>query len=174
MKQEWYLTVPSDAYRTWLGIFPLNTIMLAVWVVGVLAGIVQEEPSIFGYAVARAENKRILTLYVKSERTGEEIVTPSRDSDIMAALSPHYYRGTPMGDGDAIPIEFAFPEYQQEIIDMVKEKASKHDFAVRVVDVTKEKAHHKVKVIPTLISDSGKRLEGKMSEEQLESFLAKA
>ena len=64
----WSLTVPRDAFWAWFGIFPLNVIMLAIWLVGVLAGVMQEEPSMLGYALARAERKRVLTLYVKSER----------------------------------------------------------------------------------------------------------
>lgn len=171
----WSLTVPKNAFWTWLEIFPLNVIMLAIWLVGILAGIAQEEPSMLRYAVARAERKSILTLYVKSVRTLEEIVTPDRESEIAGTLGPHYYRGTPMGDGDTVPVdEFIFPEDQQELIEMVKEIASEHGLAVRVVDLTREEAHHRVEVIPTLITDSGKRLEGEMSEEQLESFLAKA
>jgi hypothetical protein len=171
----WSLTIPKNAFWTWPGAFPLNVIMLAIWLVGILTAIRQEEPSMSPYVIARAERKRIITLYVKSVRTVEEIVTPDRDSEIAKTLGPHYYRGTPMGDGDTVPVdEFVFPEDQQEIIDMVKEIAPGHRFAVRVVDLTREEAHHRVKVIPTLISDSGKRLEGKISEEQLESFLAKA
>jgi hypothetical protein len=171
----WSLTVPKNAFWTWLGIFPLNVIMLAIWLVGILAAIAQEEPSMLQYALARAERKRIITLYVKSVRTHEEIVTPDRESEIAGTLGPHYYRGTPMGDGDTVPVdEFVFPEDQQELIEMVKEKAPEHSFAVRVVDLTREEPHHIVKTIPTLISDSGKRLEGKISEEQLASFLAKA
>ena len=99
----WSLAVPKNAYWTWLGIFPLKVIMLPIWFVGILAAIAQEEPSLLGYAVARAERKRILTLYVKSARTLEEIVTPDRESEIAGTLGPHYYRGTPMGDGDTSP-----------------------------------------------------------------------
>jgi hypothetical protein len=168
----WSLTVPKNAFWTWLEIFPLNVIMLSIWIVGILAGIAQEDPSLLGYAVARAERKSILTLYVKSVQTREEIVTPDRESEIAGTLGPHYYRGTPMGDGDIVPVdEFIFPEDQEELIEMVKEKAPEHSFSVRVVDLTREEPHHIVKTIPTLISDSGKRLEGRISEEQLETFL---
>jgi hypothetical protein len=171
----WSLTVPRNAFWTWLGIFPLNVIMLAIWFVGILAAIVQEEPSVIQYVLARAERKRMITLYVKSDRTVEEIVTPDRESEIAGTLGPHYYRGTPMGDGDTVPVdEFIFSKDQQELIEMVKEKTHEHSFAVRVVDLTREEPHHIIKIVPTLISDSGKRLEGKISEEQLASFLAKA
>lgn len=127
------------------------------------------------YVVARTEGKRIITLYVKSIRTLEEIDTTDRESEISGTLGPHYYKGTPMGDGDLIPVdEFVFPEDQKELIDMVKEIAADHGFAVRVVDLTREEAHDRVNVIPTLVTDSGRRLEGKISEEQLKSFLARA
>jgi hypothetical protein len=172
--------VPKRSQRRLLdiaraGIFPLNVMVLAIWVVGTLAGIVQEEPSILGHVIARAEGEKILTLYVKSIRTPEEIVSSGRESAISGTLGPHYYSGTPMGDGDTASIdEFIFPSDQEVVIEMVKEKASEHGFAVRTVDLTGEEAHRQIKVIPTLISNSGKRLEGKISEQQLELFLASA
>jgi hypothetical protein len=171
----WSLTVPKDVFWTWFGIFPLNVVMFAIWFVGLISGIVQEEPSILAYAIARMHGKRILTLYLKSIRTPEEIVSSGRESAIARTLGPHYYHGTPMGDGDIASIdEFVFPKEQEEIIEMINEKASEHGFAVRMVDLTREEAHHRVEVIPTLISDSRKRLEGRISEQQLESFLASA
>lgn len=69
---------------------------------------------------------------------------------------------------------FVFPEDQEELIDMVEEIARDHGFAVRVVDLAKEEAHERISVIPTLVTDSGGRLEGKISEKELESFLAQA
>jgi hypothetical protein len=172
---SWSLTVPRDVFWTWFGIFPLNVMMVAIWLVGMLVGIVQEEPSFLGYAVARVQRKRILTLYVKSIRTQEEIGSLNRESAIASTLGPHYYRGTPMGDGDMYPVErFVLSEDQEQIIEIVKEKAFEQGFVVRIVDLTREEAHHRVEVIPTLITDSGKRLEGKISEQQLESLLAEA
>jgi hypothetical protein len=169
----WSQAVPKDALWTWPGLFPLNIFMLAIWLVGVLTSTVQEEPSILAYAVARAEKKRIITLYVKSVRTEEEIDTSGRESEISGTLGPHYYEGTPMGDGDLIRVDkFVFPEDQEELISMVEEMARDQGFAVRVVDLAKEETHERVDVIPTLVADSGRRLEGGISEKQLESFLA--
>lgn len=92
----WSLAIPKDAFWTWFGIFPLNVIMLAVWLLGTLLSITQEEPSILQYVVARAERRRLVTLYVKSIRAVEEVDTSDRESEIAGTLGPHYYKGTPM------------------------------------------------------------------------------
>lgn len=171
----WSLTVPKDAYWTWLGIYPLNVIMLAAWLAGIILAVAQEKPSMLPYLAARAERKRIITVYAKSIQTVEGITTPDRDADIMRSLGPHYYPGTSMGEGDTVPVnDFTFPQDQEETIEMVKEIAPKHGFAVRVVDLSREETHDAINVLPTLVSDSRKRVEGKISKEQLESFLSKA
>ena len=172
---SWSLTVPKDAFQTWIVVYPLNVIMLTAWLTGTILAITQEEPSMLPYLAARAERKRVITVYVKSVHTVEGITTPDRDADIMRSLGPHYYPGTSMGEGDAVPTdEFVFPEDQEETIEMVREIAPKHGFAIRVVDLTKEETHDTTNVLPTLVSGSGKRIEGKISKKQLETFLSKA
>lgn len=63
---------------------------------------------------------------------------------------------------------------------MVRKLAPKYGFDVEVVDVTKESIIHRVlqeeikgiKTFPTLISDSGEKIEGTISKEQIKSLLS--
>lgn len=71
---------------------------------------------------------------------------------------------------------------QKKVVEMVKEVAHKYGFDVEVIDVAMEnvldkfmqKEVKKIRVFPTLITDSGERIEGDISKEQIESLLAKA
>ncbi|MGB9756735.1 MAG: hypothetical protein ACPLVJ_03015 [Candidatus Bathyarchaeales archaeon] len=68
--------------------------------------------------------------------------------------------------------EFALPEGHEKVVEMTKQITPKYGFEVEVVDAAKEKGV-KIKVFPTLMIDSGEKIEGKISEKQIESFLAK-
>ncbi len=126
-------------------------------------------------ATARLERKSMLTLFVKSVKTSEE--TESMDESEVyesmgARAQPYGFRG-PLSNEDTITIDrYVYPEEQAEIIEMIKREAVKYGFAVRTVDLAKEEPDQKIRVIPTLINDSGKRLEGKISEQQLKCYLA--
>jgi hypothetical protein len=78
--------------------------------------------------------------------------------------------------------EFILPEDQQRVVEMVKEIASKHGLEVEVIDVSRENVLHRamqrefenIKTFPTLIADSGEKLKGNFSQEQIESFLSES
>jgi short-subunit dehydrogenase len=72
------------------------------------------------------------------------------------------------------------PDDQKAAVEIVRRLCEKHGIEVRIVDVTRENLLHrvvqeevsKIKTFPTLITDSGRRLEGSFSEEQVESLLS--
>lgn len=77
--------------------------------------------------------------------------------------------------------EFILPEDQKEIVEMVWEIASNRGFEVEVVDVTKEnilrreiQEHAKhITTLPTVITDDGRRIEGNITKQQIETLLTK-
>jgi hypothetical protein len=77
--------------------------------------------------------------------------------------------------------DYVLSEDQQEVLEMVNKYARRHDVEVEVVDVTRENVlrralqeeREKMRIFPTLTTDSGRRIEGKMTEEQIESFLSR-
>jgi hypothetical protein len=77
--------------------------------------------------------------------------------------------------------EYVLPEEQQIIVDLTKKTASKLGLEVKVIDVGKENVLHraiqkefeKIRLFPTLVSDSGMMLEGISTKEQIEVFLSK-
>ena len=64
---------------------------------------------------------------------------------------------------------------------MIRRIACKHGFEVEVVDVTREnvlrrilqKEREGIRIFPTLIASSGERLEGSLSEMQVESVFSR-
>jgi hypothetical protein len=74
---------------------------------------------------------------------------------------------------------FVLSEDQKRIVEMVREIASKLGLEVEVVDVAKESAFHKaikrepkIATYPTLVTGSGEKIEGELTREQVETFLA--
>jgi hypothetical protein len=129
-----------------------------------------------------------ITLYVKSEKvvTGEASVT-----------EPHLIKRG-VARGDSYPMrdmfwdtafeakvellhDYVLPDDQKAVVETVRRLCEKHGVGVKIVDVTKENVLHravqeeisKIKTFPTLISDSGQKLESDFSEEQIELFLSK-
>jgi hypothetical protein len=128
-----------------------------------------------------------VTLYVRSEKvvTGETSV-----------VEPHLVKkGVARGDGYRMrdmfwdtafdtKIEelhdYVLPDDQKAAVETVRRLCENHGIEVRIVDVTRENLLHrvvqeevsKIKTFPTLITDSGRRLESSFSEEQVESLLS--
>ena len=77
--------------------------------------------------------------------------------------------------------EFVLDEDQQKIVELVREIAVKHRLEVEVVDVTRENVLRRtiqeelerIKTFPTLVVDSGKKFEGEMTKEQVESVFSR-
>jgi glutaredoxin len=132
-------------------------------------------------------------LYVKSEKT----VTGTEETErevFMRQLYTHPDRvkvegSVPGGtfrvrlfETEAEPrYEFVLSEDQQAIVEMVERIASKHGLEVEVVDVAKEsvlrreiqKEFEKVRTFPTLTVSSGEKIEGKITEKEVESILSR-
>jgi len=98
-------------------------------------------------------------------------------------MRPSGFRTVPtsaMYDVEKVPIyEFVLPEDQKDFAETVKDVAGRLGFAAEIIDVTKEnilrrriqREVEKLRTFPTLVTDSGRRVEGKMTKEQLESLL---
>lgn len=128
---------------------------------------------------------RKVTLYVKSVKS----VVATEASDVKTLISggpsmrPGGFRTVPtsaMYDVEEVPVyEFVLPEDQKDFVETVKDVAVRLGFAAEIIDVTKEnilqrriqREVEKVRTFPTLVTDSGRRVEGKITKEQLESFL---
>jgi hypothetical protein len=72
-----------------------------------------------------------------------------------------------------VTYENVLPEDQEQFVEMVKAAASRLGFDVEVVDCARRRGL-RTKKFPTLVTDSGDKIEGVVSEQQVESFLAKA
>jgi hypothetical protein len=72
-------------------------------------------------------------------------------------------------------------EDQEAVVEMVEKAASRHGLKVEVIDVAKEDALHRaiqrefkrIRTFPTLTVSSGEKLEGKITEKQVESLLSR-
>jgi hypothetical protein len=77
--------------------------------------------------------------------------------------------------------EYILPEDQQKIVEMVKQMARRYRLEVEVVDVSKEnllrrvvqKEREKIRTFPTLVAGSGQKIEGNLTEKQVESLLSR-
>jgi hypothetical protein len=145
------------------------TIVFGIW----LSITIKRNASSFRYSVGRIFGKKGVTIYVKSIKNYGEIRTPDRDQIIIRSLGARYHP-TPMGEGEEITLDvFVIPDDQQKIIDIVKEIALIYGFDVRIWDLTRRTAQDGINTVPTLLTNSGKRLEGKMTKKKIEQLLSK-
>jgi hypothetical protein len=127
------------------------------------------------------------TLYVKSVKTieTEEKVVEKATIDLIWRGYPYTVPPRFLPCYDVVTVskdEFVLPEDQQRVVEMVKEIASRHGLEVEVIDVSRENALHRavqrelenIKTFPTLIANSGEKLEGNFSQEQIESSLSES
>jgi len=132
--------------------------------------------------------KRVVRLYVKSIKNliGSEKVGSRRvEAQIMGGagtyvhLPPrifHVYKVK-----SVVKYEFVLPDYQKEAVDIVEEVAPKFGFDVEIVDISRinvldrtfKKEIRKLKIFPTLVTDSERKLETKFTKSDLEAFLSK-
>ena len=131
---------------------------------------------------------RSLTLYVKSKKviTGETSVTEPHLVSHGAKRGDFYrmrdmFWDTAFDNKVEAVHDYVLPDDQKAAVETVKRLCERHGFELRIVDVTSENILHrtvqeearKIKTFPTLITDSGRRVEGSFLEEQLESLLSK-
>ena len=77
--------------------------------------------------------------------------------------------------------EFILSEDPQKVVETVKDVSRKYSLEVEVIDIARENVLHriikerqaKIKIFPTLTTDSGQRIEGNMTGEKVESFISK-
>jgi len=126
--------------------------------------------------------KRKVRLYVRSVKTVIGTKEVGKWGFVLGAGVRGGYRLLPdFKVYSEAEFESVLPDDQKRVADMVEAVANKHGFEVEIIDVTKEKILYrmsrrgpKIKIFPTLITDTGEKIEGKISEEQIESLLTKA
>jgi hypothetical protein len=77
--------------------------------------------------------------------------------------------------------EYALPEEQEHLVEIIKEAALQFGLKLEITDVGRENVLHraiqkefeKIRLFPTLVSDSGMMLEGTSTKEQIEAYLSK-
>jgi len=77
--------------------------------------------------------------------------------------------------------DYVLDEGQKKVLQLVKEIAFKHGLEVEVLDVAKENVlrralqeeREKIRTFPTLIAGPGRRLEGEITEVQVESLFSR-
>jgi glutaredoxin len=77
--------------------------------------------------------------------------------------------------------DYVLAENQQKIVEIVKQIARRYRLEVEVVDVSKEnvlrralqKEREKIRTFPTLVAGSGQKIEGNITEKQVESLLSR-
>jgi hypothetical protein len=127
------------------------------------------------FVILRKKGNRLsrVVLYVQSTKTitgtieAERVYTIRPSLPLNAELEPRY--------------EYRLPEDQEKAVEIVMSAASKYDVEVEVVDLGRENILHrvieeereKVKILPTLMVDPGRRLEGELTEENVELFLSR-
>lgn len=126
-------------------------------------------PSGESFDTVISEGSPVIRLYVKSVRT-------------ITGETQVYSFNSPVDRYD-IPLEATYghvlPENQQNVLDIARKLATKYSFGIRLIDVGKEnvlerevrKELERIKVFPTLTADSGEKIEGNLTEGQIEVFL---
>jgi len=77
--------------------------------------------------------------------------------------------------------EFVLPKEQEEVAKIVQELCIQYDLELTIVDATKKPILHReidehirgIRKFPTLLGSSGRRIEGKISKDQVAAFLFK-
>jgi hypothetical protein len=111
-------------------------------------------------------------LYVKSAR----IVTGTVETEGLRGL-----RVRVLETATEPKYDYVLSEDQQKVIEIVDKYARRYDVEVEVVDVTREnvlrrtlrREREKIRTFPTLSMDPGQRVEGEITEEQVDSFLSR-
>ena len=137
-------------------------------------------------------NEPKVRLYVKSERiitgtseTEREIPARSTFSHpdqvkVEGSVAKGTFRMRYFATETEPKYDFVLSEDQQTVVEMVKKVASRHGLNVEVIDVTKEHILHrlvrtkfeKIKTFPTLIVSSGQKIEGKITEKEVECIFS--
>ena len=132
--------------------------------------------------------RRIVTLYVESEKTTEtQKVGRTKAVGQNLGVAPGGMAPPPQVflvydvESETTDI-FVLPDDQKKVIQTVAEVAHELGIRVKVVDVTRmnrlqrymQKKVRGLKGFPTLMVDSGKKLESGFSKEEVERFLSEA
>jgi hypothetical protein len=110
-----------------------------------------------------------IKLYVESTRV------------LVGFHSAESIRGTSEWMGTRPKYDFVLPEDQEKVVGIVRESCQEHGFELVVVDVTQQDGLHRaiittfggIRESPTIVSGSGRRIEGVLSKDQVDAFLSK-
>ncbi len=137
-------------------------------------------------------NEPRVRLYVKSVKTvagtkeiereifGRSLSHPSRVK-VEGSVSDGTFRLRQFETITEPKYDFVLSENQQAAVEMVQKVASRHGLKVEVIDVTKEDVLHRtiqrefvrIRVFPALTASSGNKIEGKITEKEVESILSR-
>ncbi len=124
-------------------------------------------------------------LYVKSleKPVGtENIVIDKPTVQMIGGRSGFVIRTFPTHDVKTVTkYEYELPEEQEHLIEIIKEVALQFGLKLEIIDVGRENVLHraiqkefeKIRLFPTLVSDSSMVLEGTSTKEQIEAYLSK-
>jgi hypothetical protein len=137
-------------------------------------------------------NEPRVRLYVKSVKTvagTEEIereifgrsLSHSGCVKVEGSVSDGTFRLRQFGIIPEPKYDFVLSENQQATVEMVQKVASRHGLKLEVIDVTKEDVLHRtiqrefvgIRVFPTLTTSSGNKIEGNITEKEVESILSR-
>ena len=141
-------------------------------------------------------NPRKVIIYIKSLHTtfetGRNPITTPPDTMVPVILSAGHKGKLPSvtfthwparysGEASTVSTQDLLPEDQRIVVQAMYEAAFSQGFEIEVIDVARRKDLPKELALeflkqakyPVLVASSGDRLEGKVSTEQIESFLSK-
>jgi hypothetical protein len=126
------------------------------------------------------------TLYVKGKKTAKiagELRQPrgwDAGSSIAVRTTPGLeYTVDSFELNRGIAYDSVLPEDQKRVVRLVEDLAEILGFELEVIDVTKEKSIHRlvderimrITLYPTLITDSGKEIEGEITERKVRALI---
>jgi hypothetical protein len=127
-----------------------------------------------------------VTMYVKGVKTlvGEEdrsqwgYVVQTRSAGPYGAIEPGVYPDLKVHK--ELVYKSVLPEDQKAVVELVRAAAEKYGFELEVIDANKEnlvqqiedKIRH-IDAFPTLISSTGEKIEGNITEERIKALVSK-
>ena len=121
----------------------------------------------------------MIKLYVKSTKTFAVAMVDGTSITFPSAPSSH---GSPARYENYEPErQFALSENQQRIVETVERAAHAYGLQVEILDMAKENVFRRIllqkqegiKSFPTLVAESGERLEGEITEGAVKSLFAR-
>lgn len=113
-------------------------------------------------------DRRKITLYVQSVKSVVGTETQGRwGYKVGPGIRGGYRLIKDYKQYSTIKYEWVLPEDQKSTVEMVKAIAHQYGVNVEIIDVAKSKKRAKIKIFPTLVMDTGEKIEGSISKEQI-------